>query len=100
MIWITRTFEGADYLPWRGRVLALLADSPAFAREFIMISVACSDSQASDFYIGLPNRWYLVHFQDFDIVAENDLPKRIDGIHAADPACEKLGLFKLAGPPD
>ncbi len=62
MIWAKRSFEGIDSLPFSIRLSELMAANPAFARQFIMVSVARLDSPVSDFYIGLPHRSYLSDF--------------------------------------
>jgi hypothetical protein len=97
MIWAKRSFEGDGYLPFSNRLSRLLAENPAFARQFIMVSVARPASSVSDFYVGLPHRSYLSDFKDFVVVDEDDVPASIDAVHVVDPACEHLKRFVLPG---
>lgn len=97
MIWAKRSFEGIESLPFSVRLSELLVENSAFARHFIMVSVAHLNSSVSDFYIGLPHKSYLSDFTGFEIVDESDVPLLIDTIHVADPACEKLNRFEFPG---
>jgi hypothetical protein len=86
MVWGKRRLAGIDYVPAMDLVEKLMMANAALYREFIMVSVKTSKFGTDDYYIGVPNKMFLVLFDGFDAVDEAALPKQIDTLHIADVA--------------
>jgi hypothetical protein len=84
MEWGKRRLAGIDYTPAMDLIEKLMMANAALYREFIMVSVKTSKFGTSDYYVGVPNKAFLVLFDGFDPVEEAALPKTIDTLHVAD----------------
>jgi hypothetical protein len=84
MVWVKRTFTFADYAPYFDILKRLLLQNPTRYREFIMVSIDLANSRDSVYFVGVPDKSFLVHFDGFEPVDEKDLPKIIDTLHIAE----------------
>ncbi len=90
MIWAKRRFEFASYAPYQDRIEKLLMANAALYRQFFMVSTKTDDAGVSDYYVGAPNESFLIDFDGFERVTENDLPKEIDVFHIGDATTDEF----------
>jgi hypothetical protein len=98
MVWIKRRFNAADYAPYMKRLENLLMANASRYPEFLMVSTKTDEPLVSDYYIGVPNESFLIGFDGFERVAENDVPKEIDSFHLGDATKEPFkSRFRFRG---
>jgi hypothetical protein len=88
LFWAKRRFSYADYAPYQDRLQLLLFANPTRYAEFIMVSTKADNPGVGDDYVGVPTQEMLAAFDDFEPVAEHELPKEIDALLIADTTKE------------
>jgi hypothetical protein len=85
MQWIKRRFQDAEYAPYMDKLGELQMQNPAQYQEFIMVAVRrWHRGEEDEYYIGVPDKRFLVWFDGFTPVGELELPKEIDIVLLAD----------------
>ena len=85
MEWVRQRFQCVEYAPYMDKLGELQMQNPALYQEFMMVAVKRWDrGEEDEYYIGVPDKRFLVWFDGFTPVAESDLPKTIDMVLLAD----------------
>jgi hypothetical protein len=85
MEWIKRRFQYEEYTPYMEKLGELQMQNPALYQEFMMVAVKRRRSGVEDeYYVGVPDKRFLVWFDGFMPVNESELPKEIDAVLLAD----------------
>jgi|SRR5665213_38195 len=90
MIWAKRRFEFAAYAPYQDRLDTLLKASPTLYPQFIMVSIRTDNPRVDEYYIGVPAQAYMMAFDGFEIISEDQLPKEIDALQIADATTDEF----------
>jgi hypothetical protein len=85
MEWIKRRFQYAEYGRYMDRLSELQVQNPALYQQFMMVGVKrLHRGEEDEYYIGVPDKRFLVWFDGFAQVGESELPKEIDIVLLAD----------------
>jgi hypothetical protein len=68
MFWVKRRFASGDHALYADALERLIAQNPRRSREFIMVSTEVGNARDSDYFVGVPEKHFLVHFDGFDPV--------------------------------
>ena len=76
MVWGKRRFRAGDagFMPHMKRLKDLMTANTAHRAEFVMVRTKVDDRGGGDYYIGVPNRTFLVVFDGFEVINERDVP--------------------------
>ena len=97
MVWLKRRFAYADYAPYFAILEKLIDANPKLDAEFMMASTKFTDPHLSEYYVGLPDKSFAAAFDDFEPVAESNLPKMINTLHIGDATTEPFkARFRFA----
>lgn len=68
MIWAKREFQHAGFGPYQERLEKLLMKNPDRASEFIMVSTSSDHLTTATYFVGLPEREFLLKRNAFRLV--------------------------------
>jgi len=90
-MWAKRRFKYAEFAPYQDILGELQMANAKICGQFIMVSVDTKDEPGeSEYYVGVPNKAFLMPFVGFQQIQESELPREIDTLLLADVASEEF----------